>query len=308
MVGTRARAALKVSIGVDPMFGPVIHLSASAEAAEALCGKTVALPTLNRYLAADLISGFNVAALLSGAGNQQALATTGVEDVLLRVSEMACELPSLRELEIDPLVVQESGAVAVDSLVVVAYTPASLDPYSHMAIYPYPTHLTRTVQLPDGTEITIRPIRPEDAEMEQSFMRTLSDKSRYFRFMDALRELSQAMLVRFTQIDYDREMALVAVVSKNGADLEIGVARYVINPDGETCEFAIAVADEWQGRGIGSRLIACLIEVAHAKGLRAMEGEVLASNHNMLKLTQSLGFTATTSNEDPTVKHVVKNL
>ena len=152
--------------------------------------------------------------------------------------------------------------------------------------------------------MTLRPIRPEDAAMEQAFVKGLSAQSRYFRFMDTLRELTPSMLARFTQIDYDREMAFVAVLSEGGGEAEIGVARYVANPDGESCEFAILIADAWQRRGLGGRMMAQLIEVAHARGLHSMIGHVLADNHRMLKLCGSLGFAITSSADDATVRRV----
>ncbi|MGE5027640.1 MAG: N-acetyltransferase family protein, partial [Betaproteobacteria bacterium] len=202
----------------------------------------------------------------------------------------------------------ENGALAADARVMVDFAPVSSDRYAHMAIYPYPSHLVTNWQLPDGTDITIRPIRPEDAEIEQEFVRALSDEAKYFRFMNTMQELSQAMLARFTQIDYDREMALIAVTEVRGREVEIGVCRYAINPDGESCEFALVVSDQWQHKAIGHKLMGSLIEAARDKGLKTMEGEVLASNRNMLKLVATLDFTVTTSEEDPAIKRVSRAL
>ena len=139
-------------------------------------------------------------------------------------------------------------------------------------------------------------------------MHNLSEEAKYFRFMNAVQDLSQAMLARFTQLDYDREMALIAVTDENGREVEIGVCRYIINPDGESCEFALVVSDQWQHKAIGHRLMGSLMDSARNKGLKTMEGEVLGSNHNMLKLVTTLGFTIETSEEDPAVKRVNKVL
>jgi acetyltransferase len=177
-----------------------------------------------------------------------------------------------------------------------------------MAIYPYPTHLVTNWQLPDGTGITIRPIRPEDAEIEQTFVRNLSDEAKYFRFMNSMQELSEAMLARFTQLDYDREMALIAVTEENGREVEIGVSRYAINPDGESCEFALVVSDQWQHKAIGHKLMGSLIDAARSKGLKIMEGEVLANNHSMLQMVTTLGFTIASSEEDPAIRRITKLL
>jgi acetyltransferase len=232
-----------------------------------------------------------------------------LDNVLLRVSEMVCELPWLRELDINPLIVDENSAVAVDARVVVGFPPLeSASRYSHMAIYPYPVHLIQEWQMGDGTPVTIRPIRPEDAEMHQNFVRGLSEETKYFRFMSTMHELTPKLLVRFTQIDYDREMALLAVMEHDGVDVELGVARYVINPDADSCEFALVVGDEWHGRGIGSKLMISLMDVGRDKGLHSIEGDVLANNSNMLKLMTALGFAVTSNEEDPALKRVVKTL
>jgi acetyltransferase len=138
--------------------------------------------------------------------------------------------------------------------------------------------------------VTIRPIRPEDAEIEQAFVRNLSIESRFFRFMDATRELTPRMLTQFTHVDYDRHMALIAVTRAGVREVEIAVARYIVAPDATNCEFAIAVADDWQRRGVGSLLMQALIEAARAGGLRTMYGEVLPGNSKMLRFVQRLGF------------------
>lgn len=172
----------------------------------------------------------------------------------------------------------------------------------------YPAHLVRTRHLFDGTEVTVRPIRPQDAGMEQEFVRGLSDDSRYFRFMGQLRELSPRKLQYMTSIDYDRHMALVGTVMRDGKELEIGVARYVAAPNGDSCEFAIAVDDAWQGSGVAGILMAALMEAAREKGLKSMEGFVMASNHKMLKFARQLGFTPHRDIGDCDTVHVVRPL
>ncbi|MDO8811261.1 MAG: GNAT family N-acetyltransferase, partial [Gallionella sp.] len=152
------------------------------------------------------------------------------------------------------------------------------------------------------------PIRPEDAELEQEFVQNLSEESRYFRFMNSVQELTPTMLVRFTQIDYSREMALIAVTIEQENEVELGVARYAINPDGDTCEFALVVADSMQGKGLGQKLMVALMEAARANGLSVIEGEVLVNNHKMLKLMARLGFDSKISEEDPGIIKVSKPL
>jgi acetyltransferase len=171
-----------------------------------------------------------------------------------------------------------------------------------MAIHPYPAHLVTEWHPAPGETVALRPIRPEDAAIEQEFVQRLSPEARHFRFMNTLRELTPQMLARFTQIDYDREMALVATVGED--EREIGVVRYITNPDGESCEFALVVLDEWQRRGLGRRLMTLLIDVARSRGLREMIGHVLADNAPMLALCESLGFSSSESSEGPQVRRV----
>jgi acetyltransferase len=299
---------LMVGVISDQIFGPVISFGAGGTAVEVLRDRAIALPPLNGFLARELISGTRVAKLLGSFRHMPPVQMEALESLLLRVSEMVCELPWLREMDINPLIVDEHGLLAVDARVVVDYAPVSADRYAHMAIHPYPTHLVIHWQLPDGTDVTIRPMRPEDAAIEQEFVRHLSEEAKYFRFMHAVQELSEDMLVRFTQLDYDRELALIAVTEEKGREVQIGVCRYAINPDGESCEFALVVSDQWQHKAVGHRLMGSLIDAARSKGLKTMAGEVLASNHNMLKLVATLGFTVAASREDPSIKKVTKVL
>jgi acetyltransferase len=286
----------------DPVFGPIITFGAGGTAVEIMRDRAVALPPLNRFLATTLIHQTRTAKLLQGHRNLPPTNLDEVAQALCRISEMVCELPQIVEMDINPLVADEMGVIALDCRIVVAHRTPSLDPYSHMAIHPYPHHLTRQRQLADGTNITIRPIRPEDAEIEQTFVRKLSPQSKYFRFMQSLNELTPEMLVRFTQLDYNRELALIAVQEKAGEESELGVARYVMNPDGRSCEFALVVADEWQHRGIGSQLMTQLMEAAQERGFSSMDGEILADNKKMLDLVKSLGFHIQSSEDDPGVK------
>ena len=265
----------------------------------------MALPPLNELLIRDMVRSTRVAKLLGRFRNLPPIAMADLETTLLRVSEMVCELPELRELDINPLLADEAGVIAVDARIVVGRPHPGLDRYGHMAIHPYPAHRVREWQMPDGAPMTIRPIRPEDAELEREFVKGLSPESKYFRFMDTLRELTPQMLARFTQIDYDREMAFIAVTRGGGKEAEIGVCRYITNPDGESCEFAVVIADQWQGRGIAGRLMAELIAVAREKRLKQMVGHVLAANSRMLKFVEELGFTISHDPSDPTVKRAV---
>lgn len=299
---------LMVGVTTDAVFGPVITFGAGGVLVEVLGDRAVAMPPLNGFLVKDMIQRTRIARLLGAFRHMPPIDRAALESVLLRVSEMVCALPWIKEMDINPLIADEHGVCAVDARIVVDYLQPSADRYAHMAIHPYPAHLITHWQLPDGTNLTIRPIRPEDAGIEQAFVRGLSAESKYFRFMDALQELSQNMLVRFTQIDYDREMALIAVLERDEQEQELGVCRYVASADGLSCEFALVVADEWQNKGIGNKLMNCLFDAARAKGIKVMEGEVLTANRSMLELVRRLGFAVSASQEDVAVKRIVKQL
>jgi acetyltransferase len=300
---------LMIGVVRDPIFGPIITFGAGGTEVEIFSDRAVALPPLNRFLAKDLIRSTRASKLLGEFRNMPPVNQDALEEVLLNISEMVCELPWLQELDLNPLIVDENGAIAVDARIVIDFASSSGDRYSHMAIHPYPVHLIQDWELPDGRTVTIRPIRPEDSDLEQDFVKRMSDESKYYRFMDTLRELTQAMLVRFTQIDYDREMALIATIpDEDGKELQIGVSRYVTNPDGESVEFALAVADDWQKHGVGRKLMTALIQSARLKGYRAVVGDVLSLNSKMFRLMTSLGFSIHPHPDDPAVKRVVRPL
>jgi acetyltransferase len=226
--------------------------------------RALGLPPLNAFIIQTMIEHTRVARLMGAFSNMPPMNRQALARILQRVSEMVCELPEIIEMEINPLIGNDLDVIAVDARIRVDYRPPQQSLYGHMAIHPYPQHLIERVPLPDGTDLTIRPIRPEDAQMEQDFVRGLSEQTKYFRFMQAIKELTPEMLVRFTQIDYDREMALIGVIEQDGQEVEVGVARYMTRPGGDTCEFAIVVSDTPRSRGIGARLMRSLMQNARA--------------------------------------------
>ncbi len=298
---------LLIGVSNDPVFGPVITFGAGGTAVEIIADHSVALPPLNSFLVKDLIRRTQVFKMLGCFNGMPAIDMKALESVLLRVSEMVCELPMLKEMDINPLIVDERGALVADARIVLDLKPIHADRYAHMAIHPYPTHLVKHFQLSGDTQVTVRPIRPEDAEIEQEFIRNLSEESRYFRFMNSIQELSEEMLIRFTQIDYFREMALVAVTKEN-KETVLGITRYTINIDGESCEFALVVADNIRGKGLGHKLMVTLMDIAKSKGLKMLVGEVLKNNGSMLKLMTRLGFTIKNNPEDHNLYIVSKFL
>ena len=299
----------------------MIAFGAGGTMIELINDRAMELPPLNQFLARHLIARSRVAETLGEWRGAPAINRDALEQILLRVSEMVCELPQLREMDINPIIVDESGAVAVDARIVIDNAPQAIsgraNPYNHLSILPYPARYEQVWPLRGGGEYTVRPIHPDDAHMLQDMMAHLSPESRYFRFISSIVELPPTMLARFTLIDYDREMALVAVFRerKAGADGEViekerivGVSRYITNPDQSSCEFALVVADDFSGKGLGSRLMLSIMDVAREKGLSEIEGLVLTQNPGMLKLMKSLGYTVKRYAEDPDFRLVTHTL
>jgi acetyltransferase len=319
----RGRRGREVSIGLvtDDPFGPVIVFGAGGTMIELIADRSMELPPLNQFLARRLIERARVAKTLAAWRGASPADVEALEQILLRVSEMVCELPQLREMDINPIIVDESGAVAVDARIVVDSAPQGAsghsNHYGHLSILPYPSRYERVWPLRGGGEYTVRPIHHDDAQMLQALVQQLTPESRYLRFASSMPELPPYMLARFTLIDYDREMALVAVFKQRsaGADGEIsevsrivGVSRYVTNPDQTSCEFSLVVADDFSGKGLGPRLMQSIMEVARDKGLSEIDGLVLAQNTRMLALMKNLGFTIRTLPEDRDFKLVTHPL
>ena len=282
--------ACAIALTTDEVFGPVVCAGPSTRGFAAAQARATMLPPLNRRLAGDLLRA-------AGIASHDALVA-----LVLKVSTIACMLPWVRALALDPVVVAGTRAHIAAARVAVDPAREAVSGYRHMAIHPYPVELEGTIELPGGTVLALRPIRPEDAEIERRFVAGLSDETRYFRFFYRLHELTPAMIGRFTQVDYDRELALLALTSDPhapGGQAIVGIARYIANPDFANAEFAVVVTDAWQRRGVASALMKALIACARSKGLRTLHGVVLRANQNMLQFVQRLGFVVHEDAEDP---------
>jgi len=283
--------AYAMTLATDPVFGPVIAAGPSAPGSTAPHPRAVMLPPLNHRLASDLLA----AAGINASGD-------ALVQLLLRMSALACALPWVRALILDPVAVTRNRLEIPSARIVVDPKRKPAPGYEHMAIHPYPVELESQMVLADGTVLAVRPIRPEDAELERRFVASLSEQTRYYRFFYRLHELSPAMLVRFTQVDYDRELALVALAPDAegpGGVAIVGIARYIANVDHESAEFAVVVADAWHGRGIATQLMRALVASAKKKGLQRLVGTVLRANQTMVQFSRQLGFTIHDDPEDP---------
>lgn len=309
------RVPMAISVFLDARYGPYIvfgsggrhaHLGGARDAVE--------LPPLNSYLARKLVQR---SSLWSRALSRQLTpaALENLLEALERISQLVSELPDVKSLRIDPLFADDmqlyAGSISIElgteSMLVLPETTG----YRHMAIHPYPRRLVQAKTFKDGQDWMLRPIRPEDAQPLQEFVRGLSDESRYMRFVSMMRELTPRMLARYTRIDYDRELALVATVQvpnpeHRGHPREqiIGFAHYLRNADGRGAEYALVIADAWQRRGLGKELMRGLIEAAQYQGLTYIDGVVLATNRAMLSLMASLGFQNDEDPSDPSTRRV----
>jgi acetyltransferase len=321
MVRNKRGREIYIGLVNEEPFGPVIAFGAGGTMIELLNDQSMELPPLNQYLAQQLISRSRIAQTLKEWRGAPAVNEEAIEHILLRVSEMACELPQLLEMDINPIIVDESGAIAVDARIAISHSHGLNNSqsglYQHLAILPYPHQYESLFPLKDGSEYSIRPIHPDDADMLKAFYKTLSAEARYFRFISNSPELPPSMAAKFTLIDYDREMALVALIHETTlledgtwqeSEKIIGVSRYSTNPDKASCEFSLVISDDYGGQGIGSRMMTSIMEVARDKGLSEIDGLVLSKNPAMLKLMRSLGFTVETMEDDPDFKLVRKKL
>ena len=312
---------LYIGVFTDDPFGPVIAFGAGGTMIELMGGHAMELPPLNQFLARRLIERSPVHETLKDWRGAPAVDLAALERVLLRVSEMVCELPQLREMDINPIIVDEHGAVSVDARIVIGAAaqtaPGRAGRYGHLSILPYPARFEQVWPMRGGGEYVLRPIHPDDAQMLQEMTKRLSPESRYFRFVSSMAELPPTMLSRFTLIDYDREMALCAVAEteetgEGGQKVKkqriIGVSRYITNPDQTSCEFSLVVDDAYAGQGLGTRLMLSIMDVAREKGLQEIIGLVLTHNNGMLKLMRSLGFEVKAYPDDPDFRLVTHAL
>lgn len=291
MLQPRHGRELLIGVTRDPVFGPVISFGSGGIAVEVLKDASVALPPLNTRLARKLIDATRISAMLGEFRGMPAVPPQALVDVLRRVSELVCAVPELRALDINPLLADGSGVIAVDARVEVGPVAPDAGPHDHLAIHPWPVERIGHVQLRDGSSVLLRPIRPEDAEPGQRFVQGLSPQTRHFRFRQELVELPAGLLARFSQPDFGHELTLVATREESaGIEELLGMAAYTRDPAGNSCEFALIVTEAWQGRGLGTALLLALLRAAREGGYAEIHAEVLAENTPMLELLRYLGF------------------
>jgi acetyltransferase len=280
----------------DDNFGPVILFGMGGIFTEALQDRTIGFPPLNVLLARRLMENTKIYTLLKGYRNRLPADMGLIEEMILRLSQLVVDFPEIVELDMNPVMVCSGKPWVVDARVILA-SPKRLSPF-HLVISPYPAELESREVTSDGLSIFVRPIRPEDAPLLINLFDTLSPTSIYYRFFGHLKSLPHSMLVRFTQVDYDREIDLVAIDEGDKSEERmLGVSRVFTDPDGKRAEFAILVGDPWQGKGVGARLLEISLGIAKKRGIETVWGTVLQENQGMLALGRKLGFKISKSQE-----------
>ena len=292
---------LFIGAAVDPLFGPVI-LFGEGRDTELVHDFAVALPPLNLTLARALVSRTRVAALLEASPNRPAADLDALCLTLMKISQLVADIPEVVEIDLNPLLADERGVLALGGYMAVARATGRGP--ERLAIRPYPEGLDETVTLRDGTEVLLRPIRPEDEASHIEFIASLSPEDSHFRFFHYVRSMPRTQLARLTQVDYDREMAFVATrPSPRGGTETIGVVRTVADPANESAELSIVVRSDLKRRGLGAHLLRKAIAYCRSRGTKQLSGDVLAGNSSMLELARRFaGF----SLSDPDQEGIVR--
>ncbi len=302
----RRRGALELIAGVGSggEFGPVILFGQGGTAVEVIADTAVALPPLNLHLAREMMSRTRVYRLMRGYRDVAAVDEGAVALALTRLSQLVVDFPCIAEVDINPLLANADGVIALDARVKLDRDPAAT--IDRLAICPYPKELEQDVPLPDGRVLLLRPVLPEDEPAVHRGFARLSDEEIRARFFNPVKMLSHLAAARFTQIDYDREMALVLTEHDVPGRAELfGVVHISTDPDRRSAEFAIIVEKRFTGLGLGQYLMQTIIAYARSRGIARIQGDVLSDNKVMRKLCASLGFVEQRHHEDVGLVRVV---
>jgi acetyltransferase len=272
----------------DADFGPVILFGMGGIFTEILRDKALGLPPMNRLLARRMMQETKVHTLLQGYRNRPAADHELLEEMIMRLSQLLIDFPQIAELDMNPVLIKDGRPLVVDARLMTA--PIAVPSPLHLVISPYPEENEVRITTKGDLRIFIRPVKPEDAPMYVNLFKELSPTSIYYRFFGVLKELRPEMLARFTQIDYNREIALVAIDEDAAEERMLGVARIIGDPDGTEGEFAVLIGDAWQGKGVGAGLLQKLLLIAEKRGFKNIHGLVLKENRNMIALGQKMGF------------------
>lgn len=303
MIDKREAYELIIGMSEDKTFGPVILFGAGGTSVEVTKDTAHALPPLNLKLAQEMIAETRVSRLLSGFRNRPPARTDDVAEILVRVSSLVANHPEIREIDINPVLTDHLGCIALDARIGLqeAHAPAR----TPFAVRPYPEKWCRKIIMPELGTLTMRPVLPEDEPLYQPFFSSMTAEDLRMRFFAPSKDRSHKFLARLTQIDYAREMAFVALASTGEL---LGVVRLVADPDYKRAEFAVLVRSDLKGRGLGWQMMQLLIEYAQAEGLSELTGDVLSQNATMLSMCRTLGFRIEPAPGDASIRRVTLDL
>jgi acetyltransferase len=252
----------------------------------------IGLPPLNQTLARKIIEETKAYQLLKGYRNVAPANLKLLEEIMVRFSQMLVDFPQIKEVKINPLFVDQSEAVAVDAKVVVdnKWVSAKFEPHKQLVISPYPKRYETVWMMRDGRTVLLRPIKPEDEPMWLEMFQNFSDESVRYRFFTIIKDTPHEVRVRYCNIDYDREIGIVAELSEEGRRQILGVVRLIIESDGKNGEIAFIVADPWQGLGLGTKMVDYMIEICKDKGLETVYAFMLPDNYRAIRLLKKMGF------------------
>lgn len=291
---------LIIGVATDPVFGPVILFGQGGVAVEVMDDNTIGLPPLNMVLARDMISRTRVAKLLAGYRNRPAADIDAICRTLIQVSHLVADIPEIIELDINPLIADGRGVIALDARVRVK-RPETATGIERLAIRPYPQELEQPITW-QGGPVLLRSIRPEDGADHIAFFSMLTPEDVRLRMFVGMRTLQPSQLARFTQIDYDREMAFIATrMNADGKSETLGVARVVVDPDNIQAEFAVIVRSDLKAQGLGTILMTKLIDYCRSRGTKEIVGEALKQNVGVLNLVKRFDFDVHPVIEDQTM-------
>ncbi|MBR0752371.1 bifunctional acetate--CoA ligase family protein/GNAT family N-acetyltransferase [Bradyrhizobium jicamae] len=306
MIVRHAPRELIVGIADDPTFGPVIVFGRGGTAVEVINDKALALPPLDMNLARDLVKRTRVSRLLSAYRDVGAVPVDAVPLTLVKLAQMAADIPEIAELDINPLLADESGVIALDARVAIRKPARLFAGHTRLAVRPYPSQWEGELALRDGSHVVVRPMRPEDEPAVHSFLARVTAEDLRLRFFHAMKEFSHSFVARLTQLDYARAMAFVALDPATGEMM--GAVRLHSDSLYENGEYAILLQSDLKGKGLGWALMQLLIHYARSEGLKRLSGQVLAENSTMLQMCRDLGFKVTADPEDHSIVDVVLDL
>ena len=276
----------------DSLFGPVILFGMGGIGVEFLKDIAIGIPPLNKTLARRIMEKTKVYQLLKGYRNVPPANIKLLEEILTRFSQMLVDFPQIKEVDINPLLIDEKNAFALDARVAIDVERVfeRFEPHEHLVISPYPKKYEALWNLRDGRSVLLRPIKPEDEPLWLEMFQNFSEESIRYRFFQIIKDTPHEVRVRYCNIDYDREIAIVAELTEEGRRKILGVVRLIIEPNGKTGEIAFIIADPWQHLGLGTKMVDYMIEICKDRALEQIYGIMLSDNHRAIKLMKKMGF------------------